>query len=191
MCKNEQLYKKFFISTPDTMTRGGEKSMRKKVMLFSLCLFTTAVFFQGLSYFFFLNITDSLPLGLYLRIPGGDYQKGDYIVYEPSEDVRRMVADYGWGDGNHVFLKQIGAVSGEHYAVHGEPPEFTIEGTVRGRVFDSDTQGHPLPKLRGEFIVPEGHVLPVATNPRSFDGRYTGTIPVGCIKAKVIPLWTP
>ena len=165
--------------------------MRKKVMAFSLCLFITAVFFHGLSYLFFLNITDSLPLGLYLRIPGGDYQKGDYIVYEPSEEVRRMVADYGWGDGNHVFLKQIGAVAGEHYAVHGEPPEFTIEGTVRGRVFDSDTQGHPLPKLRGEFIVPEGHVLPVATNPRSFDGRYTGTIPVGCIKAKVIPLWTP
>lgn len=85
--------------------------MRKKVMAFSLCLFITAVFFHGLSYLFFLNITDSLPLGLYLRIPGGDYQKGDYIVYEPSEDVRRMVADYGWGDGNHVFLKQIGAVN--------------------------------------------------------------------------------
>ena len=165
--------------------------MRKRIGAFGLCLLVTAAFFQGLSYFFFLNITDSLPLGLYLRIPGKDFQRGDYIVYEPSEEVRRMVADYGWGDGNHVFLKQIGAVAGEHYAIHEETHEFTIGGVHRGRVFDTDAQGHPLPRLRGEFTVPEGHVLPVATNPRSFDGRYTGTIPIGSIQAKVIPLLIP
>ena len=165
--------------------------LRKRVGAFGLCLLVAAIFFQGLSYFFFLNITDSLPLGLYLRIPGKDFQCGDYIVYEPPEEVRRMVADYGWGDGNHVFLKQIGAMAGEHYAVHGENLDFSIEGKLRGRVFDTDNQGHPLPKLRGEFVVPEGHVLPVATNPRSFDGRYTGTIPIGSIQAKVIPLWIP
>ena len=165
--------------------------MRKRVGAFGLCLLATAVLFQSLSYFFFLNITDSLPLGLYLRIPGREFQCGDYIVYEPSEEVQRMVADYGWGDGNHVFLKQIGAVAGEHYAVHEATHEFTVEGMCRGRVFDTDTQGQPLPRLRGEFIVPEGHILPVATNPRSFDGRYTGTIPVDSIRTKVIPLWIP
>lgn len=165
--------------------------MRKRVGVFGLCLMVAAVFFQSLSYFFFLNITDSLPLGLYLRVPGSEFQRGDYIVYEPSEEVRQIVADYGWGDGNHVFLKQIGAVAGEHYAVHEETHEFTIEGVCRGRVFDTDAQGHPLPRLRGEFIVPEGHVLPVATNPRSFDGRYTGTIPIDSIQAKVVPLWIP
>lgn len=165
--------------------------MRKRVGVFCLCLLATAVFFQSLSYLFFLNITDSLPLGLYLRIPGREFQCGDYIVYEPSGEVRRMVADYGWGDGNHVFLKQIGAVAGEHYAIHEETHEFTVEGMCRGRVFDTDAQGHPLPRLRGEFIVPQGHILPVATNPRSFDGRYTGTIPVDSIQTKVIPLWIP
>ena len=165
--------------------------MRRKISLFGLCLIISAALFQGFSYFFFINITDSLPVGLYLRMPQGDFQRGDYIVYEPSEEVRRMVADYGWGDGHHVFLKQVGAVAGEHYAIHEATHEFTIEGIYRGRIFDTDTQGHPLPKLRGEFIVPDGHVLPVATNPRSFDGRYTGTIPLACIKAKVIPLFCP
>ena len=36
---------------------------------------------------------------------------------------------------------------------------------------------------RGEF-------LPIGTNPRSFDGRYTGTVPLKNIKARVIPLIT-
>ena len=150
--------------------------MRKNILMFCLCLLFTTGIFQVLSYVFFLNITDSLPLGLYLRVPATEFQRGDYIVYEPSEEVRQIVASYGWGDGEHTFLKQIGAVAGEHYAIDEETKKFQIEGELRGQVFETDAQGHPLPKLRGEFIVPDGHVLPIATNPRSFDGRYTGTI---------------
>lgn len=165
--------------------------MCRRILVFALCLSVTIGIFQCVSYFFFLNITDSLPIGLYIRVPMTDFQRGDYIVYEPSEDVRHMVVDYGWGDGKHVFLKQIGAVPGDHYAINEETKEFLIEGEYRGRVFDTDTQGHRLPQLRGEFTVPEGYVLPVATNPRSFDGRYTGTISVKSINAKVIPLWIP
>ena len=165
--------------------------MRKNILMFCLCLLFTTGIFQVLSDVFFLNITDSLPLGLYLRVPATEFQRGDYIVYEPSEEVRQIVASYGWGDGEHTFLKQIGAVAGEHYAIDEETKKFQIEGELRGQVFETDAKGHPLPKLRGEFIVPDGHVLPIATNPRSFDGRYTGTIPIACIKAKVIPLWIP
>ena len=165
--------------------------MQRKALVFSLCLLLTGIVFQSLSYFFFLNITDSLPLGLYLRTPATELQKGDYIVYEPTEDVRQIVAEYGWGDGKHLFLKRIGAVAGEHYSIHEETQEFTIGGECHGLAFAFDTQGHPLPRLRGEFIVPEGYVLPVASNPRSFDGRYTGAIPIDSITAKVVPLWIP
>lgn len=170
---------------------GGMRVSRDQVGKFFLCCLLSLGFFQGLSYLFFLNITDSLPMGLYLRIPAAVLEHGDYIVYEPEESVKQMVRDYGWGDGEHVFLKCVGAVAGESYAIHEDTHEFTIEGQHAGPVFDADTTGHPLPQLRGKFIVPEGHVLPVATNPRSFDGRYTGSIPVSCIKAKVVPLWIP
>jgi len=59
-----------------------------------------------------------------------------------------------------------------------------------GRVYITDTAGHHLPQLRGKFQVEEGCVLPIAINPRSFDGRYTGTISLKQIKAKVIPILT-
>ena len=165
--------------------------MRKRVLIFGICCLLSAGLFQVISSIFFLNITDSLPIGLYLRVPATNLSKGDYIIYEPTEEVRKIVVDYGWGDGKHLFLKKIGAVAGEHYTIREDNGEFLIEGQHYGQVFLTDTKGQPLPKLRGEFIVPTGHVLPVATNPRSFDGRYTGSIPIECIKAKVIPFLIP
>lgn len=164
---------------------------RKRLAVFGLCCLLAGGFFQLISYVFFINITDSLPLGLYLRVPMTGFQRGDYIVYEPGEEVRQMVRDYGWGDGSHTFMKRVGAVAGEHYVISETTCDFTVEGQLCGKVFETDTEGNSLPKLRGEFVVPDGHVLPVATNPRSFDGRYTGAIPICSIKAKVIPLWIP
>ena len=48
----------------------------------------------------------------------------------------------------------------------------------------------PLPQQNGTFTVPEGAFLPVGMNTRSFDGRYTGTVPTSHIIAIVVPLLT-
>ena len=139
---------------------------------------------------FYLNVTSSLPTGLYMKIPGKECRRGDYIVYEPSEETKELIIKNGWGDGKRDFLKRVGATAGEKYSVDAETLKFEIEGKYIGQVYETDTNGNALPKLRGEFEVPKGYVLPIATSARSFDGRYSGTIPQNSIKTRVVPILT-
>ena len=162
---------------------------RKIIIMFGFCLFV-AMLFDFLPTVFYLNTTDSLPVGLYMKIPGKDYRRGDYIVYEPNEKTKALMRQYGWDDGTHTFLKMVGGIAGDTYVIDETTLAFTVNDKYVGQVYITDTARHHLPQLRGKFRVEEGCVLPIATNPRSFDGRYTGTISLKQIKAKVIPILT-
>lgn len=142
---------------------------------------------QGVIYF---NETSSLPTGFYVKVPSKNYQRGDYIVYEPTEEVKKIIVKNGWGVAKYDFLKKVGAVAGDTYSISSSNLTFEINGEYVGKVFETDNKGKELPKLRGKFKVEEGYVLPIATSARSFDGRYSGTIPESSIKAKVIPICT-
>lgn len=125
-----------------------------------------------------------------MSIPGDEYKRGDYIVYEPAEEVKAIIIKNGWGDGKHQFLKRVGAVAGDKYSIDAETLIFEAAGKYIGHVYDTDTQGNELPKLRGEFEVPNGYVLPVATSAKSFEGRYSGANSESRIKTKVTPILT-
>lgn len=140
---------------------------------------------------FYINSTPSVPIGLYMRIPGKDYGRGDYIVYEPDEATQSLVRHYEWHEKEpSTYLKIVGGVAVDTYTIDKDNGQFTVAGKYVGQALDCDSKGNPLPQHRGEFTVEPGRILPIARNPRSFDGRYTGTIPVASIKAKVIPLLT-
>lgn len=137
-----------------------------------------------------MNVTESLPPGLYMKTFDNGYNCGNYIIYELPANVKKLIAKNEWGDGKHYFLKKLGAKAGEKYSIDSEKLTFEIEGKYIGKVFEKDSFGNELPKLRGNFEVPKDCVLPIVTNERSFDGRYTGVIPTSRIKAKVIPIFT-
>ena len=125
-----------------------------------------------------------------MRIPCKEFRRGDYIVYEPSEEVKTLIVENGWGDGKRDFLKKVGATAGEKYSIDAETLKFEIEGKYIGQVYETDDAENVLPKLRGEFEVLKDYVLPIATSARSFDGRYSGAIPKSQIKARVVPILT-
>jgi len=154
------------------------------------CVLASATVFAALPHIFFFNTSKSLPVGLYVRIPGDEYEKGDYIVYEPDEGTKSLVRRYGWNDNPGTFLKIVGGVAGDKYSVEESTRFFTVGDKFIGIAYETDTKGHQLPQISGEFTVEEGQILPIGTDPRSFDGRYTGTIPITSIKAKVKPLLT-
>lgn len=163
--------------------------MKKKAIIFLMLCVAVRLVFEGLSEIFYLNVTSSLPRGLYMKIPSKEFIRGDYIIYEPTEEVKALIVKNDWGDGNHDFLKKVGAVSGEKFSINADTLIFEIEGEYIGKVFEKDNVGHELPKLRGEFEVPQDCVLPIATSARSFDGRYSGVISNKKIKAKVMPIF--
>ncbi len=163
--------------------------MKKKAIIFLMLCVAVRLVFEGMSETFYLNVSGSLPPGLYMRVPSENICDGDYIIYEPSEEVKAIIVKNGWGNGKHDFLKQVGATAGEKYSVNPETLNFEIEGKYIGKVFEKDNVGNELPKMRGKFEVPKGCVLPIATSERSFDGRYSGVIEEKRIKARVIPIF--
>lgn len=164
--------------------------MKKKAVIFlGLCL-AFGLMLCEMPKMIYFNVTSSLPQGFYLRIPCKEFRRGDYIVYEPSEEVKTLIVENGWGDGKRDFLKKVGATAGEKYSIDAETLKFEIEGKYIGQVYETDTKGNDLPKIRGEHEVPKGYVLPIATSARSFDGRYSGVISEEIIKARVIPILT-
>ena len=164
--------------------------MKKKAVIFlGMCL-AVGLMLGEMPKMIYFNVTTSLPQGFYLRIPCKECRRGDYIVYEPSEEVKTLIIENGWGDGKRDFLKKVGATAGERYSVDAETLKFEIEGKYIGQVYETDNNGNDLPKIRGEHEVPKGYVLPIATSARSFDGRYSGAIPKSQIKARVVPILT-
>ncbi|WP_196601148.1 S26 family signal peptidase [Pectinatus frisingensis] len=141
--------------------------------------------------FLYFNSTASIAKGIYLKVPARNFHDGDYIVYEPTAATTDLAFDRQWiSNKNECFIKQIGAIEGEHYKIDSDTLQFTVNRRYIGQVFTKDREGKSMPALRGDYTVPENEFLPVADNPRSFDGRYTGTVPIKNIKAKVIPLIT-
>ena len=162
--------------------------MLKKAVIFLAICVAVNIGFAIVPKIFYVNVTSSLPQGLYVRVPRREITKGDYIVYEPTAEVKEIIIKNGWGEGKHDFLKTVGAVSGEKYSIDSQTLAFEINGKYVGQVYEKDNAGNELPKLRGKFEVPQGYILPVATSARSFDGRYSGVIPKSRIKAKVVPI---
>ena len=138
------------------------------------------------SYLMFQAINASLYLNL--RVPKFELSRGDYIVYEPSEEIKNLIRENGWGDGKEKFLKQVSGVSGDEYEVDEKHRIFLINGKYAGQVFRTDNAGNKLPQLVGKNKVGADEVLPCGTNLRSFDGRYTGAIKISEVEAKVVPL---
>lgn len=139
----------------------------------------------------FWNTSASLPRGLYLALPalpGNTYKIGDLVVYEPPADVQHISVANGWSLGQ-LFVKKIGALENDEFSID-DNRDFKINGVYIGKAAEENDKGIKLPQLRGKFRVSSGSFLPVTMHERSFDGRYTGTVPLKAIKAKVIPILT-
>ena len=136
----------------------------------------------------FSNISSSLPYHIYLRIPNIYTAAGDYVVYIPPKEVKDIAASRGWMKEETFFLKEIGGVAGDSYYI-SKDLNFYINGKYVGKVSATDKENRPMPFNPGLNIIPEDSFMPIGTNPKSFDGRYTGAVSNKAIIAKVIPIF--
>mgnify|MGYP002400845765 CR=1 FL=1 len=139
---------------------------------------------------FWLNLTDSEPIGLYRLHPlQGGVLRGEIVIMEVPVEFRRYVYGRGWLPEGWPLLKHVGAVAGDCYCVGNG--RFIVNGNFIGPVFLFDKEGDPLPKVEGCREVPAGYFLPVATRiPRSFDGRYMGVVKLSAIQGVARPILT-
>ncbi|OPX94261.1 MAG: Peptidase S26 [Syntrophorhabdus sp. PtaB.Bin006] len=138
---------------------------------------------------YYLNLSPSVPLGLYRLIAPGNLSVSDLVVFDPPQGVHPYIYGRRWLPQGWPLIKYVGALPGEAYSV--EKGSIYINQRYIGPVYDRDDQGNRLPQITGTHTVKAGMFLPLSTHiARSFDGRYFGTVEMASIKGKASPVWT-
>jgi conjugative transfer signal peptidase TraF len=146
-----------------------------------------------------INDTPSMPRGLWRMVDvQAPLRPGEVVVICPP-DTRpaRLGAARGYipagacPGGYEPLVKPIAATVGDRVAVSADG--VTVNGqTVPGSVpLAHDSAGRPLsPVPAGAYRVPPGAVwLLSGHDPRSFDSRYFGPVPVANVQGVARPVW--
>jgi len=138
-----------------------------------------------------INETVSEPQGFYrlVSLDSTQYRRGTYVVFPVPVAVRSLVYGRGWIRESIPLLKELVGLSGDRVCITATRVD--INGTTLGPVLSRDTQGLPLPQLRGCFVVQPGYFFAASRHSeKSFDGRYFGALPLSILSGEAVPLWT-
>lgn len=122
-----------------------------------------------------VNVTASLPRGLYLLCPGTP-GRGEYAAFCLSGEFAELARERGYlqagscPSGLRPLLKRVAALPGDVVNVAA----LSLRAT--------DSQGRSLPSFLQSGSVLSGMVLLLADHPGSFDGRYFGLVPLDALQ---------
>ncbi|MCD0253108.1 conjugative transfer signal peptidase TraF [Xanthomonas campestris pv. campestris] len=144
-----------------------------------------------------LNVTPSVPTGLYLQSAAAPtLLRGRLVVAcldttNPAtvEAIKRQYLPDGDCPGHIApVLKPIAAIPGDRItttpagiAVNGVP----MPGTARR---EKDPEGRPLASPSDDYTLAADQVLLLVNRTSSFDGRYFGPLPAANVRAEARPL---
>jgi conjugative transfer signal peptidase TraF len=145
-----------------------------------------------------LSLTDSSSRpGLY-RLIDAPIRRGELVAACLPDNVEREGLSRGYlrvGDcpaGAQAVLKIVGALGGDLLEVQSD--RVFINGTTQlnSRVMSRDTANRPLPHVQwGRYSVASNEAWIFGfSNPRSWDSRYFGPVPVTAIRGVAEPLLT-
>lgn len=136
-----------------------------------------------------LNLTSSVPRGLYVLTPSTTLTRGMLVVFPPPVAVASLLVTRGYLAPQTPLLKPVAALPGETVCVQDDG--VFIQGVFVAPVSPVDHLGRPLPRWRGCVTLGAGEVFLLSTwHPRSFDGRYFGPVAVASLLGRATPVWT-
>lgn len=121
--------------------------------------------------FVVVNITSSLPRGIYAYERGKTPAKGAYVVFDLPKNIpaHRLAETRGYLTSGRKLQKRVAAMPGDSY---------TLPHSC-----ERDSQGRQLPHyepMQGK--VPRGMAVVLGLTSRSFDSRYFGPVPLKILK---------
>jgi len=152
-----------------------------------LCiLFLASVVFVGAASLLgprvLLQVTPSMPRGVYwLEIPG-EIATGDIIVFDAPAGARKLIAERGWWrlSVGYVLMKPIVARRADRVSVSSRG--LFINGVFFGQVERFDSAGMPLPLRQIDTVLSGQEYFTASPYEHSFDSRYFGVIRRDAIK---------
>lgn len=147
---------------------------------------------------FWINTTDSMPMGLWRQAPHLAARPGDVVLLclpaTPATELaqtRGYIAPGPCPTGQEILLKPIAAGAGDVVTVSPSGVTVNGRGIANSAQLARDSRGRPLPDYpAGTYRVPAGKIWLVSPhNPRSFDSRYFGPVPASLVRSTVRPVW--
>jgi conjugative transfer signal peptidase TraF len=127
-----------------------------------------------------LNLTGSIPRGLYAVQPPKALRRGMLVMFPLPARVKEELGSRPWLLCSRPLIKPVAALPGDLYCIR--TGKIFLQRLRPLPVFRSDLQGLPLPRRRGCKRVKPGNFLPLSGySARSFDGRYFGQVPASVI----------
>lgn len=171
-----------------------DKSIKPALIVFGLVSLLIALISNKVPYGLTVNISESLPRGLYLTQPfrGEELQRGQIACFSYKAPDWAKPRKY-IPEGMDV-CKPIGALNGDSVVTTDAA---VIVKNKAGYLKEypllkTDSRGRAMPKanLQSDSIPPGVYVLLSDHNPRSFDARYLGLKSVSEITRTLKPIWT-
>ena len=162
-----------------------QKSKRKfrkliiAIWVFIFIVLGTVFIFRINNYI--LNISQSLPIGIYQKIDNHDYKIDDYVIVKVPEEYKEFIYTRGYMGTDELsvktMLKKIKGVNGDSFT------------EILAKILNKDSKGRNLPKI-SKITLKNGEYFLLGEHPYSLDSRYLGKFEEKDILYKVRPIIT-
>ena len=160
---------------------------RYNLYLMILILSLVATIF-GARHHFTVNISDSLPKGVYWLTKAKGIKKGDIVLFNVPENAEKYIHGRKYLKKDvKKLLKKVAATEKDN--IMRIDDKLYINREFHSYIKNKDSKGRELPYLSSDSLQPmTGELLVLGTHPSSFDSRYFGVIKKSEIenKAKLI-----
>jgi conjugative transfer signal peptidase TraF len=134
-----------------------------------------------------VNVTTSMPRGLYwLRHPGG-LRRGDSVSLAVPNNIRPLVDARRYLPPSFHLLKRIVALPGDHVCTDNH--RYVVGDQLLSVIASHDQAGRPLDPFPFCSTVPPGAAFVAAHGESSLDSRYFGPVSLNDL-TPAVPLWT-
>ena len=147
---------------------------------------------------FRVNVTPSVPLGLWRVHSAASIGRGDVVTVCPPDTETTRVARgrgyfmHGSCPGSFMpLIKPVAAIAGDRVSIDGAGVHVNGELIPNSEPLTHDERGRPLSiPFEGERRVPAGDVFVVSSyNALSYDSRYFGMVPTAGVRGVAAPTW--
>ena len=133
-----------------------------------------------------LNVTPSVPVGLYVTSPA-ELVRGDFVLVARDTAAHRAAVAKGLIRPGMRLLKRVAGLPGNRVCMFGQT--VWINGSIKVSSRPADGHGRALRTGRGCRVMAAGQLFVLGSYRNSFDSRYFGPICRDDVVSRVVPIW--